>query len=315
VTTSTDTAGHPDVTEISDLAEGLLPPSRTAEVRRHLAACELCADVLASLDEIRSLLGTLPSPSPMPVDVAERIDAALAAEVLLSSRPPVAADITASADMSPAGSGTDHDPRVSRETSTPTDRPSGRVPASTTGPGRKGSKGRKERERRPGGRRRVAVLTAALSAAALGLGAVLVSTLTGSEPAGPGHQEQATSAAAFTRHNLKAQVSELLDDGERRGDRRSPASEGESPLGNDDARVFRQTSVPVPDCVRKGIGRADGALATDNGTYEGTTALLVVLPDATDASRITAYVVDATCVTDSSSAPAEVLLTQSYDRP
>ncbi|NUP39526.1 MAG: hypothetical protein HOY76_21565, partial [Streptomyces sp.] len=77
MTSSTDTDEHPEVTEISALAEGLLPPDRTADVRGHLAACELCADVQASLDEIRSLLGTLPGPVQMPADIAGRIDAAL----------------------------------------------------------------------------------------------------------------------------------------------------------------------------------------------------------------------------------------------
>ncbi|MFD8804041.1 anti-sigma factor family protein [Streptomyces sp. NPDC059597] len=80
MTSSTDTAGHPDVTELSDLAEGILAPTRSADVRRHLEGCEPCADMQASLEEIRTLLGSVPEPSPMPQDVADRIDAALAAE-------------------------------------------------------------------------------------------------------------------------------------------------------------------------------------------------------------------------------------------
>ncbi|WP_373569073.1 anti-sigma factor family protein, partial [Streptomyces alfalfae] len=80
MTATTDSAGHPEVTEISDLTEGLLSPSRTSAVRRHLDGCELCADVYASLEEIRDTLGTLPEPPRMPADIAGRIDAALAAE-------------------------------------------------------------------------------------------------------------------------------------------------------------------------------------------------------------------------------------------
>jgi anti-sigma factor RsiW len=95
VTSTTDTAGHPDIDELSDLTEGLLPPSRAADVRRHLDGCALCADVHASLSEIRGLLGTLPGPSHMPDDVATRIDAALAAEALLD----------ATGDASPLGEG------------------------------------------------------------------------------------------------------------------------------------------------------------------------------------------------------------------
>lgn len=60
MTSTADTEQHPDVSEISDLTDGLLSPSRTAEVREHLDSCALCADVHASLEEIRGLLGTLP---------------------------------------------------------------------------------------------------------------------------------------------------------------------------------------------------------------------------------------------------------------
>lgn len=92
MTSTTDMAGHPDVAEISDLSEGILPPPRSADVRRHLDDCELCADVYASLEEIRDLLGTLPGPPRMPADVAGRIDAALAAEALLNATEPEAAE-------------------------------------------------------------------------------------------------------------------------------------------------------------------------------------------------------------------------------
>ncbi|MEU0100807.1 hypothetical protein ABZ174_20205, partial [Streptomyces sp. NPDC006267] len=82
VTSTADTAQHPEVSEISDLTEGLLPPSRAVEVRQHLARCDLCSEVQGSLEEIRGLLGTMPAPEPMPEDIAARIDAALAAEAL-----------------------------------------------------------------------------------------------------------------------------------------------------------------------------------------------------------------------------------------
>ena len=95
MTSTTDMAGHPDVTEISDLTEGLLPPSRTADVRRHLDECELCADVYTSLEEIRGLLGSVPGPTRMPADVAGRIDAALAAEALLDATAPDVTDAPA----------------------------------------------------------------------------------------------------------------------------------------------------------------------------------------------------------------------------
>ncbi|MFD8661630.1 anti-sigma factor family protein, partial [Streptomyces globisporus] len=80
MTPTADTAQHPEVSEISDLTEGLLAPSRTAEVQQHLAQCDLCSEIRDSLEEIRGLLGTMPDPEPMPEDIAARIDAALAAE-------------------------------------------------------------------------------------------------------------------------------------------------------------------------------------------------------------------------------------------
>ncbi|MFE7338738.1 hypothetical protein ACFU77_27960, partial [Streptomyces fimicarius] len=80
MTSTADTAQHPEVSQISDLTEGLLSPSRTVEVQQHVAGCDLCSEVRDSLEEIRGLLGTMPAPEPMPDDIAARIDAALAAE-------------------------------------------------------------------------------------------------------------------------------------------------------------------------------------------------------------------------------------------
>ncbi|MFD5642957.1 hypothetical protein ACFWIP_14515, partial [Streptomyces anulatus] len=90
MTSTADTAQHPEVSEISDLTEGLLSPSRATEVQQHIAGCGLCSEVRESLEEIRDLLGTMPTPEPMPEDIAARIDAALAAEVRPTA--PVAAE-------------------------------------------------------------------------------------------------------------------------------------------------------------------------------------------------------------------------------
>ncbi|RZB18486.1 hypothetical protein StrepF001_15585 [Streptomyces sp. F001] len=308
MTSTTDTAGHPDVTEISDLAEGLLPPNRTADVRRHLDECELCADVFASLEEIRGLLGTLPAPARMPADVAERIDAALAAGALLHATAPDTPSATAPADGAHTISDADDGTHVSRETSAATARPSGHAGTSTTGPGRK--------NRRRGGRRRVAVLGAVFSAAALGLGSVLVSSLTGSEPGTTAHEQQSASADTFSEGKLEQQVVDLLAKGQSSGNgSRTPDDFGvESTPGTDRNRILQQPTVRVPECVQQGIGRNDAALATKSGTYQGTSALLVVLPDTSNPTRVTAYVVDANCVDQSSSARATVLLEQSYTR-
>ncbi|MDK1346211.1 hypothetical protein QNO09_23455 [Streptomyces sp. 378] len=307
MTSTTDMAGHPDVAEISDLAEGLLSPSRTTDLRRHLDECELCADVYASLEEIRGLLGTLPGPPRVPADVAGRIDAALAAEALLS-----AGGTESEESAEPAGAPLlardDRGAHVSRETSTPTDRPAGRPHSASTGPGRKG--------RTLLGRRRIAVLGTVFTVAALGLGSVLLSSLGDNKPPhDTAGERQNTSPDTFSEGKLRKQVTDLLaenkteDKTEEGGGSRTPFGAATSP-GNQ-PKVFR--GAVVPGCVRDGIGREDAALATESGTYQGKKAMLVLLPDPSDATRVTAYIVDATCVDHSASGAAgEVLLKRTY---
>ncbi|MFI6855414.1 anti-sigma factor family protein [Streptomyces sp. NPDC050416] len=304
MTSTTDMAGHPDVAEISDLTEGLLPPSRSTDVRRHLDGCEFCADVYASLEEIRGLLGTLPGPPRMPADVAGRIDAALAAEALLNAKGPETAEHQTPVSTPHATSESGSGAHVSRETSTPADRPAGRPRSATTGPGRK--------DRTRNGRRRIAVLGTVFTVAVLGLGSVLLSSLDDGTPSrdtagGP----QTAPADTFSEGKLEKQVTDLLADqqGKEGGGSRTPF--GAKTAEPHHPRVFREPAVPA--CVRDGIGRKDAALAVENGRYQGKKAMLVLLPDASDATRVTAYIVDATCV-DHASANAEgkVLLQRSY---
>ncbi|MEU3841518.1 zf-HC2 domain-containing protein [Streptomyces sp. NPDC028635] len=302
MTSTTDMAGHPDVAEISDLAEGLLPPARTTDVRRHLESCELCADVYASLEEIRGLLGTLPGPPRMPADVAGRIDAALAAEALLSATTPD----ERSEEAAPSSVGED-DAHVSRETTTVSDRPAGHARTATTGPGRK------HRTRRS--RRTVAFIGAACAAAAVGLGALLVSSLTGGTSGTTAQQHRSTAADTFSEAKLGQQVDRLLAQQKAADGSRTPHSFGaDSRTGTEQPKVFRSQPT-VPACVRKGLGRDEAALGTETGTFQGKDALLVVVPDASDVNRVDAYLMDATCVTHPSAGPAKVLLQNSYTRP
>ncbi|GAA2427594.1 hypothetical protein [Streptomyces glaucus] len=304
MTSQTDMAGHPDVAEISDLTEGLLPPARTAEVRRHLDECALCADVHASLEEIRGLLGTLPGPPRMPADVAGRIDAALAAEALLDATALGSTD-TAAVGVSRVAPDGDDSGHVSRETSVTADRPAGRARVSTTGPGRK--------DRKRDGRRRIAALGAVFTAAALGLGSVLVSSLQDGEPSdSTAHGRQSASADTFSEGELEQQVTDLLAANRSEGNRSGTPHGLGIESGPDRPSLLAET---VPDCVRAGIGRSDAALATEKGTYKGTEALLVVLPDASDVNRVTAYIVEATCADQPSSPKAKVLLQHSYPLP
>ncbi|MFB7662713.1 hypothetical protein ACFC1R_02040 [Kitasatospora sp. NPDC056138] len=70
---------HPDIDLLADLAEGLSDPGQAPALRLHLADCPECAETFAALAEVRDLLGAVEAP-PMPADIAERIDTALAAE-------------------------------------------------------------------------------------------------------------------------------------------------------------------------------------------------------------------------------------------
>jgi hypothetical protein len=304
VTSKTDMAGHPDVNEISDLTEGLLEPSRTADIRQHLDECELCADVHASLEEIRGLLGSVPGPTRMPADVAARIDAALATEALLSATAPGDMDAPAPVDASSSMDDADDDAHVSRETST-ADRPAGHARAST-GPGRK------RNERKRSGRRRIAVLGTVFTVAALGLGSVLLSSLDDGNPSSSQAHGRQSATDTFSEAKLGNQVAGLLKGQSSGSGSHAPHSLGVEG-GTNQPKVFKEPTVPA--CVQKGIGRTDPALGTQQGIYKGTDALLVVMPDPSIGTRVTAYIVDATCVSHPSSAKAKVLLKHSYTRP
>ncbi|UNS97922.1 hypothetical protein MMF93_16645 [Streptomyces tubbatahanensis] len=208
--------GHPDVTEISALSEGVLPLDREPDLRAHLRECDLCAEVRDSLEEIRASLGTLPGPARMPEDVAARIDAALAAEARTVAEPDGAEPDESEADAAQEGAaseGAATEDAVSRETApgaretasgsreTAPDEPSalprtGKAPVS-----RETSSGRRSGDGRPPGhapgaagpgreaaaagtrrarRRRRAVLVVAASAAVLALGGVTLQALSDS---------------------------------------------------------------------------------------------------------------------------------------
>ncbi|MFI0238447.1 anti-sigma factor family protein [Streptomyces sp. NPDC016845] len=315
-TDTTDTAEHPEVAEISDLAEGLLPASRTADLRRHLDGCVLCADVYASLEEIRGLLGApLPGPSRMPDDVAGRIDAALAAEALLDSLnpelQPEAADADAATETETETVEEAHDTTddpVSRETSTAsasrsTNRPSGHARAAA-GPGRKP----RTRRRRTG-----AALSAVLTVAALGVGALLLQNGDGTPTA-----KESGPANTFADGSLDAKVSELLGTSSKSTE---PLATKAPSFGTQESSPQSPKSLPmpkraatVPACVQLGTHRNEDPLAVDKGTYEGKSAYLVVLPHKTDpAHRVTAFIVDSSCLKDASP-EGELLYTHDYDR-
>ncbi|MFC7305954.1 hypothetical protein ACFQVC_17225 [Streptomyces monticola] len=343
MTSTTGAAEHPEVSEISDLTEGLLSPARTTDVRRHLDGCELCSEVHDSLTEIRDLLGTLPGPPRMPADVAGRIDAALAAEALLDATAPEArgsvnpaasvstpTSVSTPEPLSAPGRDGVETPReaetpretqlpVSRETqptstsSGAVDRPSGH-PRAATGPGRRSSATR---------RRRRGIATAALGAfatvAAIGLGVLLLRPDGGSQGDTPQASDKA-DPRVFSESALDDQVASLLtkkNDAAPDGESSKPSLSAETSPPTPKHTRLRDpgdAGPKVPQCVKLGIGRDTLPIAAKEGIYKGVAAYLVVLPDARDASRVTAYVVDSTCDGKASASKGEVLLTRSYPR-
>ncbi|MEU9400260.1 anti-sigma factor [Streptomyces sp. NPDC048242] len=311
MTSSTDTAGHPDVTELSDLTEGILPPTRSADLRRHLEGCEPCADVQASLEEIRALLGGMPEPSPMPQDVADRIDAALAVEALSRATTGALTAVEAG-EAQPASGDPQHvsretEKQVSRETSVP-DRPTGR-PAAATGPGRK------ERGR---SRRRSVALGAVLTAAVVGAGSLLLQSLGSDSPDTTAQTKPAPAVTTFSGASVQSQVKGLLtaQKGLQRGTQRPREESATASPGSptQSANTLIQTAVPVPYCIRQAVESRNDVLAAKTGTYAGKKAYLVVLPDTMDSTRVLVYVVDASCIVHRPAASGDVLLKQSLAR-
>ncbi len=294
MTSTASTDEHPEVSEISAFAEGILPPDRTAALSGHLAACVDCTDVRDSLDEIRDLLGTLPGPSRMPIDVAERIDAALAAEALINAAGPGSASADAAkATRAPSGVDPAH---VSRESAPSPHGPAGHAHA-PTGPGRV----------RPRRRRGRTLLAAASAAAVLALGGVFVSSLGSSHsgqsagPATPGTQQP----GMFSGAALPTKVHDLLS---------NTGAASPKTGGHAEETPFATHAAPAPPCVLKGTGRASAPLALSRGTYEGHAAYLIVLPHPADPALVDAYVVDASCASTGTSVPGHVLTQQTYSR-
>ncbi|MFG2901695.1 zf-HC2 domain-containing protein [Streptomyces zaomyceticus] len=311
-----NTTQHPDVSEISDLTEGLLSPTRSAAVRRHLDGCPLCADVRSSLEEIRGLLGTLPGPPRMPAEIAGRIDAALAAEALLNATTPTEdAPVSRETSRTPSEPAPSHAPRpaVARPAA---DRPAGR-PAATgpsTGPGRS----RKPR------RRRIALLStlgAAFGAVVLGTSLYLsqAGNLTAGGDAADTKKADTVAGAAlspFSGAPVEDRVQALLAEG---GGTATPQGIGPESMSSE-ARTTapqRNRDGAVPGCVLAGTGRTDPVLGQEKGEYQGAPAYLLVLTDPADSTRVQAYVLDASCAdrTNGSGSPAaELLFSETYPR-
>lgn len=328
MTTTTGTTEHPDVSEISDLTEGLLSPARSVELRRHLDGCSLCADVHESLEDIRGLLGSLPGPPRMPADVAARVDAALAAEALLNATAPdqptedtedtevatadVSRETSRAAETTPVTPGATVASTSTSATAPDTaraDRPAGR-PRAATGPGR-------TRQQR---RRRSAILGTVFGTAAIGVSVLLFQSVSlngdggqGVSSADAGPRTVKGTDPAFSGIKVQDKVHSLLTPTPATGKPR--AAEGQDSTKEAPGTSASPKLMPqVPPCIQQGTGRTDSPLAAEQGTYEGTDAFLVVLSDPNDGKLVRAYVIDAACVDAVPPVKGELLLTQSYPR-
>lgn len=70
---------HVDPEALADLQEGLLDPPAAAAAEGHLVGCRDCRGQLARFEEIRHRLAAAEPVGPLPDDLAERLDQALAA--------------------------------------------------------------------------------------------------------------------------------------------------------------------------------------------------------------------------------------------
>ena len=91
---------HADFDLIAAFREGLLDQEGGELVGHHLGSCALCAERRAALDEVTTRLADDPTP-PLPPQLAQRLDAALAAEIAVAHREATAAARNGTQDTEP----------------------------------------------------------------------------------------------------------------------------------------------------------------------------------------------------------------------
>ncbi|GAA0701772.1 hypothetical protein GCM10010193_65790 [Kitasatospora atroaurantiaca] len=260
---------HPGIDLLADLSEELTDPADLPALRQHLADCAECADTYAALAEVRELLSSTETP-PMPADVAERIDAALA----VGAAPVEAARLTRNAVSAPP-SRTTH----------------------STGPGTLTGSGPGRRRRRRG---RI-LLGAAALAATLTLGVLVVQQ---SHPGGGGdatataanggvakqHPALAQGGPVYREDHLGEQIRQLLS-----AAKPTPEAQtyGVQPRTGDSSAAAR---TEVPSCLPAATGHTtETPLAVGSGRYGTEAVTALVYPLADQPGQVDVYLVTPDC--------------------
>lgn len=270
-------ADHPGIDALCDLDAGLLAGTPgEADIQAHVAGCASCADFIALLATTREQLAALPA-VPMPPDVAERIDAALASEATSDQSANDESAPATVAGVTPLGSARSRRPRWVRGASA------------------------------------VAAGIALLVAGAVGVDALTAGneksgTVSGAAEGNSAPNDRAQrdtgSARNYTSATLADGVRALV--GDRNIAARPPQPKSASPplpLGAQPDAVdppdLRRLRSPaqLASCVAELTGRAGvRPLAIDYATYDGEPAVIIVLPDA-DPAVVQAWVVGPGCST------------------
>ncbi|WP_312018542.1 hypothetical protein [Streptomyces sp. I05A-00742] len=78
--------------------------------------------------------------------------------------------------------------------------------------------------------------------------------------------------------------------------------------------TFQGSDTTAPNCVQRGIGRPEAALAVRQERFTGTETYLVIYPHSGDDTLVDVYVVAADCVVTSPGTPGKVLVNETVSR-
>jgi hypothetical protein len=295
-------SAHPTPEELADLAEGLLGDDDAHALDAHVAGCPACLAVRADLDDLRALLAA-DRPGPMPIDLADRLDAALASAASAADLSPTPAVIMQFPGVIPRpGSergrraGSAHGQRTGRWYVRLAGAAAGLV--LVVGGSVLGLQVlRDQNAAQGGGTSSSAERATGLAEKDSGLDAGKGS---GQPVAGaPGPAVASSSGRTYTEAGFAGQVAALLRsvtaDGAGSPAPAGPPREG---AGGAAAAEARTAAMACAAQLAAQTGRpGDSPLAVDVGRWNGDPALIVVLPETGTSAAVHAYVVTPDCAT------------------